>query len=69
MSSKKQRRQERRRQEREGGASSRNPVTMFIIAIGVALIVVTAIALVVRESPGEPPFPGAVWSDAHGHWH
>lgn len=71
MSSKKQRRRERRRREREEKTRHRrNPAIMFTAAIVVALVAVGVFAFFVRGDGGaDAPFPGAVWSDAHGHWH
>lgn len=70
MSSKKQLRRERRRQERqEKRRTKRNPATVFIVAIALALVAVGVFAFFVKGDRGEPPFPGAVWSEAHGHWH
>jgi hypothetical protein len=72
MSSKKARRRGRREKESEerhsGGLSA---VTLFILAVGTALLLAVGIAMVfgVNSGPGDPPRPGAVWSEAHGHWH
>lgn len=48
-----------------------NPAVVFILAISAAvLVLVVGVSLFSdRSGPGEPPFPGAVWSPAHGHWH
>ncbi len=73
MSSKKARRRERQRQEQE--QSSRrgkpSPVTLFILGIGAAVLITIAawLAFGDRSGRGAPPWPGAVWSQAHGHWH
>jgi hypothetical protein len=68
MSSKKARR--RKLEERTQDRSRRrlSPVTLFILGIGLALLV-TVVGSVVLGDRDEPPFPGAVWSDQHGHWH
>ena len=70
MSSKKALRRERvERQEAESRRRGRpGPVALFIIAVGVALVGTVAVAFFVGDRP-EPPYPGAVWSEAHGHWH
>lgn len=72
MSSKKARRKQRREQNQEqAGRRSFSPVTIFLIGIGVALLLIVAasVAFSDRSSEGDPPFPGAVWSAAHDHWH
>ena len=70
MSSKKQLRQARRRKEREEkGKTRRNPAVLFIGVIVVALLAVGVFGFFFRGDRGQPPFPGAVWSEAHGHWH
>ena len=71
MSSKKARRRERRKQEEEEGRrSGLNPVTVFIVSIALAILLMTAgVMLFGGSGPGEPPWPGAVWSSSHGHWH
>ena len=68
MSTKKQRRRERREKAREGRARKRSPVAWFMVSIAVALVAVGVAGFFLR-SGDEPPFPGAVWSEAHGHWH
>lgn len=73
MSSKKARRQERQQQKQDEDRrrSGLSPVTIFMIGIGVAVLltVVGAFVLGDRSGRGEPPWPGAVWSAAHDHWH
>jgi hypothetical protein len=71
MSSKKARRKERQQREQESRESQANPVRLFMLAIGVAVLltIVAAIFFVDRSDRGEPPWPGAIWSPAHGHWH
>ena len=70
MSSKKARRKERqqKQQEETRRRGKMSPVTLFMLAIGTALVV-TALVTTFFVDRGAPPFPGAVWSEAHGHWH
>jgi hypothetical protein len=71
MSSKKARRRERQEQAQDGRKSRFTPVTLFLLSIGlvIALVVAATVVLGDRSDQGEPPWPGAVWSAAHGHWH
>lgn len=71
MSSKKALRRQQREAEKEQSRKGMNPALLFILAIGVAVLVTVVVAAVFGESsaPGDPPRPGAVWSEAHGHWH
>ena len=71
MSSKKARRKKRREREREERKKGMNPALLFILAIGAAVLVTAAVSVTFGGSsaPGDPPRPGAVWSEAHGHWH
>jgi hypothetical protein len=71
MSSKKARRRARQEQNQEGGRSKLSPVTLFILSIGLAVLVTVVAAVVFgdRSDRGEPPWDGAAWSAAHGHWH
>ena len=71
MSSKKARRRERQEQNQDSGRRKLSPVTLFILSIGLALLVTVFVAVVFgdRSAPGDPPWPGAIWSAAHGHWH
>ena len=72
MSSKKALRKQRRKAEKEEEKKKgMNPALLFILAIGVAVLVTLGVSFAVGGSsaPGDPPWPGAVWSDAHGHWH
>ncbi|TVR52213.1 MAG: hypothetical protein EA421_14205 [Gemmatimonadales bacterium] len=72
MSSKKARRKKRQQKEaKEKGRGKLNPAHLFILAMGVVLlfIVVGAVVLGASGAPGDPPWPGAVWSASHGHWH
>ena len=68
MSTKKQRRREKR-QEQKGAAKSRlSPVSIFVLSIAALLLVVAVIGGLLGSNR-EPPWPGAIWSAAHGHWH
>jgi hypothetical protein len=43
---------------------------MFIGSIAAVVLVLGVVAMIFRgEGPGTPPWPGAVWSEQHGHWH
>lgn len=72
MSSKKDLRRKRREQELEEkkARGSLNPAWKFIIGIALTLALIAGGYMVLGGGgPGEPPWPGAVWSAAHGHWH
>lgn len=73
MSSKKDLRRKRREQEQEQKQARRklNPALMFIVGITLTLGLVVGAYLMFGErgGSGDPPWPGAVWSSAHGHWH
>jgi hypothetical protein len=73
MSSKKARRKQRQEQEQkqEGRRGKLNPVTLFMLGIGAAVVIAVLSAVVFGDGSdrGEPPWPGAVWSAPHGHWH
>ncbi len=71
MSSKKALRKKAREKKKEERRSGLSPVTLFILGVGVAVILAVVAGLVLGVDPGsgDPPRPGAVWSDAHGHWH
>ena len=68
MSSKKARRRKDQEQAQDRSRRTLSPVILFMLGIGlaVALVVLGAVIFGDRE---EPPFPGAVWSEQHGHWH
>ena len=72
MSSKKEirrRRRERAREQKERGGP--NPAILFVLGIAAAVLITLGAfaAFGDREGRGAPPWPGAVWSSAHGHWH
>ena len=71
MSSKKARRRKRRNQDQERQGTGLSPVTIFILSIGVVMLLIVVVAVVFgdRSDRGERPWPGAVWSNQHGHWH
>ena len=71
MSSKKARRKKRREEAKKEAKKGMNPALLFILAIGVAVLATVAVSMTLGGSsaPGDPPWPGAVWSEAHGHWH
>jgi hypothetical protein len=72
MSSKKALRRKRREEERqESRKKGINPALLFILGIGLAVLGTVAFTVLFGDSsaPGPPPTPGAVWSEAHGHWH
>jgi hypothetical protein len=70
MSTKKQLRRERQEQDRKREeASKRNPVPTLLLSIAAILLVVGVIGYFLRGDREPPPWPGAVWSEAHQHWH
>jgi hypothetical protein len=70
MSSKKALRKERQAKEQEESTrrGKPSPAMLFILGIGAVLLVTVGAALLFVER-GDAPWPGAVWSEAHGHWH
>jgi hypothetical protein len=70
MSSKKQLR--KKRQEQRAAERQRNrgvsPATLFIV-VTVAIVVILGIVAALRGPDPRAPWSGAVWSEAHGHWH
>ena len=70
MSSKKQlRRARRERAAQEKTHGKWNPVTLFIVSIAALVLVLGVASFFLGEDHGPPPWPGAVWSSLHGHWH
>lgn len=71
MSSKKARRRQRRERQIKERRRGFNPAVLFMLGIGGALILVVVAAMWLGDPSdrGDPPSPGAVWSEAHGHWH
>lgn len=70
MSTKKQMRRERAEQGRKlQEERRRSPVALFLWSIAAVLILAGVAGFLMRGDHGEPPWPGAVWSEAHGHWH
>ncbi len=71
MSSKKARRRKQKEQRQDERKRRVNPATLFIVGIGLAVILTVAAAALFTDgsAPEDPPWPGATWSAAHGHWH
>lgn len=72
MSSKKQLRRKRKEERAKQAAQNKgmNPATKFILITLALIVVVGFIATWRGDAPDEPaPWPGAVWSAEHGHWH
>jgi hypothetical protein len=68
MASKKQLRRRQREQQQSSKKRKTNPALVFMIGIAAAIVVFGLAAFFLVDSP-EPPWPGAVWSAEHGHWH
>ncbi len=68
MSSKKARRRKLQKQTQDRSRRAVSPAILFILGIGLA-VVLTVVGTAVFGDREEPPWPGAVWSDQHGHWH
>ena len=47
----------------------RSPLPIFFWSIGLVLLLAGVTGFLMRGDHGEPPWPGAVYSEAHGHWH
>ena len=70
MSSKKAKRKKRKEELKSEKKKGVNPALLFILGIGLAMAVTLGVAVVLGDSgPGDPPWDGATWSAAHGHWH
>jgi hypothetical protein len=70
VSSKKQLRRVRQAKEQvEKERNKMNPVWMFLFSIAAVVAVVGVLTFFFGPDHGEPPFPGAVWSTLHQHWH
>jgi hypothetical protein len=68
MSTKKQLQRERQRQK--GTTKARlSPVSIFVLSIVALLLVVGVIGSLVGSDLPPPPWPGAIWSETHGHYH
>ena len=67
MSSKKQLRRERQQQKVTTKARL-SPVSIFLLSIAALLLVVGVLGSLFGSNR-EPPWPGAMWSESHGHWH
>ncbi len=68
MSSKKARRRKLQEQTQENSRRTLSPAALFILGIGLAVVLTVAGAVIFGDRK-EPPYPGAVWSEQHGHWH
>jgi hypothetical protein len=68
MASKKQLRRRQREQQEIGKRRKANPALIFMIGIAAVVVVLGLAAFLLVDRP-EPPWPGAVWSADHGHWH
>ena len=68
MSSKKARRRKLQEQTQDRSRGRVSPTTLFILAIGLAMVL-TVVGSVVFGDREELPWPGAVWSAQHEHWH
>lgn len=73
MSSKKQIRKKRQEKQeaRKPGTRLKPPVVFALFLAAVLVLGLAAYFLYDPNegAPGPPPRPGAVWSEAHGHWH
>jgi len=69
MSTKKQLRLERQKKRQDEVAKTRkSPVWIFILSITAILVGIVLYGTYLGDNP-EPPWPGATWSAAQGHWH
>jgi hypothetical protein len=70
MSTKKQIRRERREKTEQGKQGRKvNPATVFMVGIVAAVVVLGVFAFFFQDESNRPPWPGAVWSPEHNHWH
>jgi hypothetical protein len=71
MSSKKSVRKQKKEAAQARSAAKGDSSRRLLVYVGLALALVVVAAFFLRGSnaPGDPPWPGAVWSQAHGHWH
>jgi hypothetical protein len=69
MSSKKQLRRKRRQEKAAARSQGFNPARAFILVVIVVFVLVGVIATLRGTDREPPPWPGAVWSEEHGHWH
>ena len=63
------RRARREQAETEKARAKVNPATLFILSIALVVLVFAVAFFFLREDPGLPPWPGAIWSPLHEHWH
>jgi hypothetical protein len=68
MSSKKQVRRKRREQRAAARGKGINPAKAFILVM-VGLVVLIGVVALIAGRGAQPPRPGMVWSQEHGHWH
>ena len=65
---KRARRRKLQKQTQDRSRRAVSPAILFILGIGLA-VVRTVVGAVIFGDRKEPPYPGAVWSEQHGHWH
>ncbi len=69
MSSKKRLRQKRKQEKAQAQRRGLSPATLFIIITLALIVVLVVVAYLTGDARPNAPRPGAVWSEAHGHWH
>jgi hypothetical protein len=70
VSSKKQLRRARQAKEQEEKQRIKvNPVWLFLVSIAALVVVAGVVTFFFGADHGPPPWPGAVWSPLHNHWH
>jgi hypothetical protein len=69
VSSKKQLRRARQAKEQEEKKRKVNPVWLFLVSIAALVVVAGVVTFFFGADHGPPPWPGAVWSPLHNHWH